>query len=184
MYEGSAGGRQCKRRGRAPGFDRRECFRVFDRVAAHAQRHVVATVLALDSQPAGQPPHGRMIEEQGFSDRLDQVDEVIVPLNVRELVRQDGVRLRGREIRERRHRHDDDGPEPADNGGRVDEAALGHMHSAADAEERREASDRRLPVRGRDGERRAMKLPDPEPAEYDSHGQRGNADEPEHHQQR
>ncbi len=125
-----------------------------------------------------------MIEEQGFGDRLGEVDEVIVPLNVRELVRQDGVGLRGREIRERRHRHDDDRPEPADNGGRVDEVALGHVHSAADAEERREASGRRLPVGGRHGERCAMKLTDPEPAEYHSRGQRGNAHEPERHQQR
>ena len=64
-------------------------------IAAQADGEIVAAVLALGANPPRQPPDGRVIEQQRLDERLQQVDEIVVPADVRELVRQDRLELLG-----------------------------------------------------------------------------------------
>ena len=73
-------------------------------IAARGHSQVVAAVFAQDAQLVRNPPHGRMVEEQGFDDRLNQVHEIVVPPHVCELVRQDRFELTRTEARQRGHR--------------------------------------------------------------------------------
>ena len=68
-------------------------LRVSIRIAAQADRKIVAAVLALDADAARQPPDRRMIEEQRLDERLQQVHQVVVAADVRELVREDRFEL-------------------------------------------------------------------------------------------
>ena len=62
-------------------------------IAADRDRQIVAAVLALGAHFGRHPPHGRVIEEQRLDDRLQQVDEIVVPPHVRELVRENRFEL-------------------------------------------------------------------------------------------
>ena len=104
-------------------FELGERRRVGHRIAAQAHREIVAAVLALDADPARQPPHRRVIEQQRLDERLQQVDEVVVTPDVRELVREDRLELVRRQAGQRARRQQDDRLQPADHRRHVDAAS-------------------------------------------------------------
>jgi len=84
-----------ERRDRRPErFEVRERVRVRDGIAAEADGKIVAAVLALDPDPARDPPHRRVVEEQRLDDGLEQVHQVIVPADVRKFMRENRLELR------------------------------------------------------------------------------------------
>ena len=114
-------------------------------IAASASAYPTASPLidtATSSQQCSRSSRSRpeshhtagMVEEQCFGDRLEQVDEIVVASDVRELVSEDRVDLGDRQIRQRRNRNEDDRPDPADHGGRVQTIAIRDVHAAVDAE--------------------------------------------------
>ena len=90
------------------------------RIATQADREVVAAVLALGADASRQPPDRGVIEEQRFDERLQEVDQVVVASDVRELVRQERLELPGRQAGERAGRHQHDRFDPANNGRNID----------------------------------------------------------------
>ena len=97
LQQRSAGGRHrdvmIRRGPRAQRLEIGQRAGVGDRIAAQADREIVAAVLALDADAARQPPHRGVIEEQRLDQRLQQVDEIVVAADVRELVREDRFEL-------------------------------------------------------------------------------------------
>jgi hypothetical protein len=89
-------------------FEAGERSRVGVRIAAQAHREIIAAVLALDPDSARYPPDRRMIEEQRLDERLQQVDDVVVPPDVRELVRENRLELVWRETGKRARRQQND----------------------------------------------------------------------------
>lgn len=94
-----------------------ERARIDDRVAGGGDGEIVAAILPLDADPAGDPPDGRVVEEQGLSRALDQVDEVVVAADVRELVREQRLDLFDGHTGERRNREEHRRPENSEGDG-------------------------------------------------------------------
>ena len=93
---------------------------VFQAVAAYRDRGIVAAVLALHANPLVHPPDRGVIEQHRFREYLEQVHEVIQPLDVRQFMRDDRLDLRIRKPCQRRDRQQHDWadarrspPEPA-----------------------------------------------------------------------
>ncbi len=121
MQQGAAGRRHGEVTARGPQtLEIREGLRVRIGIAAETDRQVVAAVFALDPDGTRQPPYGRVIEQQRFDERLDQVDEVVVAPHVREFVGEDRFDLGRRQSGERAHGQQHDGLEPADHGRHLD----------------------------------------------------------------
>ncbi len=129
-------------------FELGERFGVADWIAAQRDGDVVAAVLALRANAVREPPHRRMVEEQRLDDRLQHVDGVVVPANVRQLVRENRFDLRRRQRRERRDRQQNRGPQPSDHGRHVDERRFDDVRGGRKAQPIREAAARRLPAGG------------------------------------
>ena len=125
MEERAAGRREHEAaRIRAQFLEVGERSRVSVGIAAEADREVIAAVLALDADPAREPPDRRVIEEQRLDERLQQVDEVVVTTDVRELVREDRFELLRPHTRQRARRHQHDRSKPSDDGGNLDHRRL------------------------------------------------------------
>src|SRR3954469_8296431 len=71
-----------------------------------------------------------MIEEHGFDSILQEVNEVIMAKDVSQFVSQDGFQLRRREARQGGGRQEDNGPEPADDGGNLNQGGAEEPHRA------------------------------------------------------
>ena len=126
-----------------------EGFRVSVGIAAEPDREIVAAVLALNADPARQPPYGGVIEEQRLDERLEQVDEVVVTTDVRELMRQDRFELLRPHARQRARRHQHDRPQPSDDRGHLDHRRLQEPNRPGDVQALREPGGDVLPRRGR-----------------------------------
>jgi hypothetical protein len=87
--------------------------RISDPIAAGLERQIVTAELALGPHLPRHPPDRGVVEEQGFDAGLQQVDEIVVPPDVRELVRQKGFELRGRQPGQGRRGQQHDGLEPS-----------------------------------------------------------------------
>ena len=85
MASSAAGSAQLFEIGQRPG--------VGDRIAAEADREIVAAVLALDADPPREPPDRGVIEQECLDQRLQEVDQVVVTADVRELVRENRLEL-------------------------------------------------------------------------------------------
>ena len=135
-----------------PRFELRERFRVRDGIATQRHRDVVAAMLALDTNPRREPPHRGMVEEQCLHDRLQQVDQIIVAADMRELVRENRLDLRRRQRGDRGDRQQNRRPQPADERRDVDARRFDHVRGGGQAETVRQAPARRLPPRCGRGE--------------------------------
>jgi hypothetical protein len=105
---------------------------VDDGIAAEADGEIVAAVLALVSNAPRQPPHRRVIKEQRFDEGLQQVHEVVVAADVRELVRDDGFDLGGCQRDKRAGGNQHDWFHPAHDGRHVHERRLEQCDPASD----------------------------------------------------
>ena len=71
----------------------RKRARIRHRVAAQTHGEIVAAVLPLTADTVREPPHNGVVEEQGLEQGLQKIDEIVVPADVRELVRENGFHL-------------------------------------------------------------------------------------------
>ena len=74
-----------------------------------------------------------MVEEQRLDRALEQVDQIVVPPHVRQLVGQNRVELRWREAGQHAGRHDDRRTDPTDERRHVDERRLRQHNPPNDA---------------------------------------------------
>ena len=88
-------------------------------VAGRGYGQIVAAMLAFGADLAGEPPHRGMVEQQALGDALQQVDQVIVTADVRQLVRQQRLHVIWRKAGEEARRRQDDGTEPSDHGAAI-----------------------------------------------------------------
>jgi len=88
-------------------------------------------------------------EQQRLGNGLRDVDGVITPPDVGELVRKQRLDLIGRQACQRRHWKQDDRTDRPDDAGHVDEHRVNDAESAPDVKTGGEALRRRLPSRQR-----------------------------------
>ena len=109
--------------------ERRQRAGVDHAIRADGNDDVVAAELTFNADAARQPPDRRVVEEQRLDRALEQVDQIVVPPNVRQLVRKDRVELRRREPRQHAGRNDNRRTDPADERRHVDERATATARS-------------------------------------------------------
>ena len=90
-------------------------------------------------------PRGLGIEGAMLRKRLEQIHEIVMPVHVRQLVRQDRLDLCGVEMRERGNRQHHDWPKRSDDERHVDVRELHDPDDTCDAEPRGETIGRGLP---------------------------------------
>ena len=121
-------------------------------VAERGHGDVVAETLALPAHDGRDPPDGGMVEQGGLDDPLDEVDEVVVPPHVGELVEQDALDLDGRQSRHQARGEHHDGTEHAPGGGNLQPVGKKQRDASAHAEPPGEDVEPRLvPARGGTG---------------------------------
>ena len=98
-----------------------KCADVGEGVAANGHGDVIAAEFSFVAEVAGDPPHGWVVEEERFGDALQNVDQVIVAADVSEFVGEQGFDLFGGKSGEGANGHEDNGAEPADYGGDLDD---------------------------------------------------------------
>ena len=70
-----------------------------DRAVGHQlDCHIIAAMLTLRSHPCRNPPDGRVVKQQGLNDTLHQIQQIVLPHNVRELMRQQSFQLITRQL--------------------------------------------------------------------------------------
>jgi hypothetical protein len=82
---------------------------------------VVAAVFTLDADLPRAPPHGRVIEQQRFNRCLPEVDEIVVPPDVSELVCDHGLEVGDWQSADDTRRQQNHGTQAADDRGDVDD---------------------------------------------------------------
>ena len=147
------GGQGQARRRRTQGLEVGQRARVGERVATGRDRLVVAAQLALGPDALGGPPHGRMVEEQSLHRGLQQADQGVVAPDVGQLVREHGLELPGAQAGQGRDGQQDRRPQPAHDGGHLDQRGLQHADGTAHAHARAEGGQAAddLSVAGRTG---------------------------------
>ena len=156
-----------------------ERARVRDAIAAELDREIVAAVLALNPDSVREPPDRRVIEEQRFDDRLQQVDEVVVPPHVGQFVRDHRLELRGRQPGKRARRQQNHRTKPTDDRRHVDDRGFQCTHRARDAQLARHFGDSRS-QRRRDRARAATPQTfDNEPSRGEPRRQQRHAGDPD-----
>src|SRR5580658_8061780 len=85
--------RHRQRRRASPLFHESEGTRVLDGIATQCDGYIVAAMLAFSANAFVQPPYCRVIEEQSLHRNLENIDEGIKPLDVRQLVDDDRLQL-------------------------------------------------------------------------------------------
>ena len=118
----------------APFFHGGERARVPKVIAASGDSDVVAAVFTRDANALIQPPNRRMEKEKRLDDDLEKIDESVEAANVREFVGDDGFDLIFGESGESADGKQNDGFEPADDGGCVEPFAFAEANGAIDAE--------------------------------------------------
>jgi hypothetical protein len=130
--------RDAERGSRAPFFHGGEGARVTEMITAGGDGDVVAAVFALGAHALVQPPNRRMEKEKRFRDDLEKIDESVEAADVCEFVRDDGFDLIFGEAGQSANGKQNNGTEPADDGGSVQPAALAETDDAREAETRLE----------------------------------------------
>src|SRR5450631_2398691 len=75
--------------------------RICERIATDRHGHIVATLFALGANVPRHPPDRRVVEQQGFGHALQNVNQKIVPPDVRELMQQQRLQMLSRQTAER-----------------------------------------------------------------------------------
>src|SRR4030095_11980152 len=101
-------------------------------IAAGLDHHVVAAVLAFDSNLPRAPPDRRMVEEKRFDERLQHVDEVIMPAHMSELVGENGSEVRRSQTGNHTRRKQDDRSQATDDGRHADESGFEDTYGPVD----------------------------------------------------
>ena len=160
---------------RPPGLELRQRLRISDAIAAHSNRHIVATVFAFGPNPVRQPPDRGVIKEKRLRERLEQIDGVVVTADVRQLVRENRLDLRRRQRCHRCDRKKNDRAKAPDQRRDVDEPRLDHMRGRRETHLIRNPAAGPLPGRCLGGDRDSMQRPHAQPASGHSREQQHDA---------
>ena len=152
------------------------------RIARDRHGEIVTAQLALLADPAGHVPDARMIEEQRLDQALQQIHEVIVTPDVRQLVRENRLDLPRAESGQGAGREQDQRMEPADRGRHLDQRGAHQPHRARDADAARQRLEARLPFRERRVGDRATQPPHQPPAAEQADREHEHAQSPRHHE--
>ncbi len=112
---------------------RRQCRRISMRVALRRHHQIVAAVLALRADDARNPPCSRMIKEQPFQERLQQVYQIVSAADMRQFVQKNGLHLIDRQPGEQSKRHQNHRLGVADHHRNVREAGFQQRDAAGHA---------------------------------------------------
>jgi hypothetical protein len=153
-------------------------------IARDRDREIVAAVFAFRADLRGDPPDGRVIEEHRLHHALQQVNQIVVAANVRELMRQQRLHVLRRQAAERSHRREDDRPQPSEHRGNVDMRGGHEAHRARHAHALHEALAGRLPLRGRGPHAGESQPRGGDPSAGEAQRQHRDAHEPYDHQPR
>jgi hypothetical protein len=148
MGQGAAGRGQRGADARRGG-DPEERAGVCGRVAGDRHGDVVAAQLAFGVDVSRDPPDGWVVEEQRFNHGLGEVHEIVVAADMRQLVEEEGLEVRGGEAGEGARGHEHQGPEPADYGRRFDEGRDQQANGSRDGDAGLQPVERLLPFGGR-----------------------------------
>ena len=151
-------------------------------IAAHVHGEIVAAVFALGADLRRHPPHRRVIEQQRLDHRLQQVDEIVVTADVRELVREDRLQLLGRQARERRRRQQHHRLHPADQRRHHDRARFDDRDGAAKLQSLGDHAGGGDDRRRHRGNRVARQAARQHPSAEQPQRQRQHADAPRQHE--
>jgi hypothetical protein len=99
----------------------------------HVAMTIVAAQLALGADVSGDPPHSRVIEQQRFANALQQVDQVVMPADVRQFMQEKRFQMSRGQSHERADRNQDLRPKPADHGRSFYQPRSQQPHETADA---------------------------------------------------
>ena len=97
---------------------------VFSCIAAGRHYQIVTTVLALGADHPGYPPNRRMVEQESLYYRLQQIDQIVVPLYVRQFVQQNRFHLCGGHPRQHTDGRQNHGAQIADDHRHIAETCL------------------------------------------------------------
>ena len=106
-------------------------------------------MLALLADARRDPPHGRVKEQQRLGNGLSDVDRVIPPADMGQLVSDQRLDLMRRQAGQSRDRQEDDRAHRADHARRVDERGFDDAKADVEAKLSRQTLTRRLPRRQR-----------------------------------
>jgi hypothetical protein len=122
----------------------RERRHVNEPIATHFDREIVTAVFAFRAYLRRYPPRRRVIEQQRFDHRLQQVDQIVVPPHVRELVREDGLQLLVRQTGQGCRGKQDDRLQPAHQRRRGNRTRLEDADRSTQPQARRDAGGSRF----------------------------------------
>ena len=101
-------------------------------------------MLTLGTDTSGDPPDGRVIEQQRLDDGLQEVDDVVVTPDMCQLVRDERFDLRRRQAGERGGRQQDNRLHPADHHRNGDRGRFEDAHHAIERHPSGDAPDQRM----------------------------------------
>src|ERR1041384_491069 len=130
----------------AEAFESCECTSISQYVAARRDSSVIAAMLALLSRLRRNPPNRGMIEKQGLDAGLHEIDEIIVPANVSELVGEQRFPLCSAESSERARGQKDHRPQPTDDRRYFYQCRLAQANRPRNAKPMREPGKLFLPM--------------------------------------
>ncbi len=134
---------------RAIRFQLRQRTRIRERITADRDGHIVAAQFALGANVPRYPPDRGVIKQQGFGNALQNVDQIIVPPDMRQLMQQQRLQMLRRKTAERSDRHQHHGTQPADHGRHLHQRGDQQSNRTIEANARAEFSESLLPFRRR-----------------------------------
>ena len=120
------------RHGEAHGFHGGQGGGVVAAIAAGDGRQIVAALLALQIEAAGQPPHAGMIEQDGLHDGLQEQGGVIMPPHVGQFMGENRLDLRHGQAGQQGRRKQDHGFEESQHQRYIHPHAADHPHRPPD----------------------------------------------------
>ena len=165
--------------GEADFFDGAQGGGVGGAVATELDGGVVAALFAGEAHLAGSPPDGGVIEEEGFHDDLEDVDEIVVAADVGEFMGEDGFELIRGKARKDGGRDEDDGLEPAEEERGGDAEGFFDLDGEGDAKAVGEVVEFLLDVRGYIASAKGAEALEEEPAAEMPEAEGEDAEAPE-----
>jgi hypothetical protein len=124
--------------GRAHLFQLRQGTRIGNGIATHTDGAIITAEFPFVANSRGDPPNCRMVEEKRLDKHLQDVDEVVVSTDVRQLMGDQRFELLRRQTRHNSDRQENHGAEPTDDRRHFRKRRLQNTNRTADARARRQ----------------------------------------------
>src|SRR6185312_13400 len=120
LQRSSTGGEGGGNVAEAARFEIRESEHVDKRIAGEGDGNIVAAVFTFPADVARNPPDGGMVEQRGLDDALQDVDEVIVPPDMGQFMREQRFEVLGWYAGKCAYRDEHNRTEPSDHNRSLD----------------------------------------------------------------